>query len=92
MDCVENTASQLLHCCILQTCCSHYLAAAVVQLLLLWSLSSNGSACHIAPSLRHTAIYFLRAVVMTFVIGLTLFSHGSVNMVITLQLLLLLPP
>jgi hypothetical protein len=46
------------------------------------------------PAYRHTVISFPRAVLVTFVIGLTAFSCGSVLMVITLQLLLLpgVPP
>jgi hypothetical protein len=42
-DSVENTASELLHCCLLRVCCSHYLALNVAQLLISRSLPSNGS-------------------------------------------------
>jgi hypothetical protein len=50
-DCVENTASQLLDCCVLRPLCnnerclrSYYLA--VLRLLISLLLPSNGSTCH----------------------------------------------
>jgi hypothetical protein len=46
MDSTDSTASQLLHCCVLWLCCGTYIAMAVVQLLTLQSLPSNGSTCH----------------------------------------------
>ena len=45
---VENTASQLLHYCMLWTCCGHFLATTVV---FSWSLPSNGSTCHFSTIL-----------------------------------------
>jgi hypothetical protein len=45
-DRVENTASQLIYCCLLRTCCCNYLATAVVFLLISLSLPSNGSTYH----------------------------------------------
>jgi hypothetical protein len=53
-------ALPLLHLCLLRPlpsniCClqSHYLAAADVQLLISWSLPTNGSTCHTMISAYH---------------------------------------
>jgi hypothetical protein len=93
MDCVENTASQLVHWSVLGICC---LATAFVYGV----ISSNGSTCYIAPSLRlffpnslQVHRYsFPTAVFVTSVVSLAFLPCGSVLAMITVQLLPLLTP
>jgi hypothetical protein len=96
-DCAENTASQLVHWCMLEICCGHYLAMAVVYIhclamgLHVTLLPLQGHLSRIAY--KHTAISsHPRAVLVMSVIGLAFLPSGLVFVVITLQLLLLLLP